>query len=152
MRYNVVEEKELNSKEVKKVLKDFVEGKISKSSCIEELFFVCGLDSNVIKNMEELGISENSMCYNVIKKCGLLRGIDIRNSSDIDKGNNGSNGNGLSNEFIEFVDKWISEKKSMKLNDVVIGCCLNFRKSEVYIRKLVKRYEKLKNIEFVKSR
>lgn len=150
MRYNVVEEKELNSKEVKKVLKDFESGVINKSCCISKLFFECGMDSNVIKGIEVLGCEDNSMVYNVIKKEGLLRGIDIRNSDSIDKSS--SKSSGLSNEFIEFVDKWISEKKSMKLNDIVIGSCLNFRKSEVYIRKLIKKYEKLKNVEFVKSR
>ena len=151
MRYNLVEEKELNSKEVKKVLKDFESGIINKSNCIVKLFFEYGLDSNNIKNIELLGCEDNSMVYNVIKKEGLLRGIDIRNSSDIDKSSR-SGENGLSSEFIEFVDKWISEKKSMKLNDIVVGSCIYFRKSEVYIRKLVKRYEKLKGIEFVKSR
>ena len=150
MRYNVVEEKELNSKEVKKVLKDFESGIINKSKCISELFYVCGLDSNGIKGIEVLGCEDNSMVYNVIKKEGLLRGIDIRNSDSIDKSS--SKSSGLSNEFIEFVDKWISEKKSMKLNDIVIGSCIYFKKSEVYIRKLIKKYEKLKGMEFVKSR
>lgn len=150
MRYNVVEEKGLDSKEVKSVLKSFENGSINKSNCIVKLFFECGLDSNVIKGIEVLGCEDNSMCYNVIKKEGLLRGIDIRNSSDIDKSS--SKSSGLSNEFIEFVDKWISEKKSMKLNDIVIGSCIYFKKSEVYIRKLIKKYEKLKGMEFVKSR
>ena len=150
MRYNLVEEKELNSKEVKSVLKSFENGSINKSCCIVKLFFECGMDSNNIKNIELLGCEDNSMVYNVIKKEGLLRGIDIRNSDSIDKSS--SKSSGLSNEFIEFVDKWISEKKSMKLNDVVIGSCIYFKKSEVYIRKLVKKYEKLKGMEFVKSR
>ena len=150
MRYNVVEEKGLDSKEVKSVLKSFENGGINKSNCIVKLFFECGMDSNIIKGIEVLGCEDNSMVYNVIKKEGLLRGIDIRNSDSIDKSS--SKSSGLSNEFIEFVDKWISEKKSMKLNDIVVGSCIYFKKSEVYIRKLIKKYEKLKNVEFIKSR
>lgn len=150
MRFNEVEKMDINSKEVKSVLKSFENGVINKSNCIVKLFFECGMDSNDIKNIELLGCEDNSMVYNVIKKEGLLRGIDIRNSDSIDKSS--SKSSGLSNEFIEFVDKWISEKKSMKLNDVVVGSCIYFKKSEVYIRKLIKKYEKLKGMEFVKSR
>lgn len=150
MRYNVVEEKGLDSKEVKKVLKDFENGSINKSCCISKLFFELGMDSNVMKGIEVLGCEDNSMIYNVVKKEGMLRGIDIRNSEFIDKSSGKSSG--LSSEFIEFVDEWLSSGKSKKLNDIVVGCCIYFKKSEVYIRKLVKRYEKLKGIEFVKSR
>ena len=151
MRFNKVEKMDINSKEVKSVLKSFENGSINKSCCISKLFFECGLESNVIKGIEVLGCEENSMVYNVVKKEGLLRGIDIRNSSDVDKSSR-SGENGLSSEFIGFVDEWLSSGKSKKLNDVVIGCCIYFKKSEVYIRKLIKRYEKLKNVEFIKSR
>ena len=142
--------KGLDSKEVKKVLKDFENGIINKSNCISELFYVCGLDSNVIKSIEVLGCEENSMVYNVVKKEGLLRGIDIRNSSDVDKSS--SKSRGLSSEVMEFLNNWVDSKKSMKLNEVVIGLCIYMKKSEVYCRKVIKKYEKLKGIEFVKSR
>lgn len=151
MRYNVVEKLSIESKEVKKVLENWRKGIINKSNCISELFYVCGLEDKEIKSIEELGIMDNSMCYNVIKKEGLLRGIDIRNSSDIDKSIR-SGENGLSSEVMEFLNNWIDSKKSMKLNEVVIGLCIYMKKSEVYCRKLVKKYEKLKGIEFIKSR
>ena len=151
MRYNVVEKLSIESKEVKKVLENWRKGVINKSNCISELFYVCGLEDKEIKSIEELGIMDNSMCYNIVKKEGLLRGIDIRNSEFIDKSVR-SGENGLSSEVMEFLNNWVDSKKSMKLNEVVIGLCIYMKKSEVYCRKLVKRYEKLKGIEFIKSR
>ena len=151
MRFNKVEKMDINSKEVKKVLENWRKGIINKSGCISELFYVCGLEDKEIKNIEELGIMDNSMSYNVIKKEGLLRGIDIRNSEFIDKSVR-SGENGLSNEVMEFLNNWVDSKKSMKLNEVVIGLCIYMKKSEVYCRKVIKKYEELKNIKFVKSR
>lgn len=152
MRFKVENVKSVESKEVKKVLSDWRNGIISKSDCIEKLFFEMGLSDSEIKDIEELEVAGNSMVYNVCKSRGLKRGLDIRNCDMIESSRNSSKG--LNNEYIEFLDKYVESKKGkiIKLNDIVISFCLSFGKSEVYSRKVIKKYEELKNIKFVKSR
>lgn len=140
----------VEGKEVEDVLGKWRNGSISKSDLIEIMFFELGLSDGEIKGIEELEVNMNSMVYNVCKSRGLKRGIDIRNNDKIEKSNR--NGNELDIKYMEFLDSWVSSKKSMKLNEVVIGLCLFSKKSEVYCRKIVKKYEKLKGINFIKSR
>ena len=99
---------DINSKEVKKVLKDFESGIINKSNCIVKLFFEYGLDSNNIKNIELLGCFKVSeVIFFFFFTLERLDYIDFEDAIDLEKLANSVKSNEdavlLKLSFIDFI-------------------------------------------------